>query len=106
MFLHIVFREPEAEKDLFHFPAVVSFALRQAEAAFVKDCIAGEFEMLLEMADAVIGRHGDGTGVRLKLAEQYLEERGFPVAIPADQADLFALVDIEAQIVEKDLSAE
>ena len=78
---------------------------RQGEAGFLQHGVLGEMDMLREMADGVAGGHGDRAGIGVLFVQDHAEERGFAVAVPADQPDPLARIDGKADAVEQELLA-
>ena len=62
-------------------------------------------DVLAEVADGQLLRHRDVAFVGRFLADDHAEERGLAGAVRADQADLFARVELEGGVDEEELLA-
>src|SRR5713101_9415472 len=83
--------------------------IAEASAAgdrFIEDGAARHFlDILAEVADGNLPRHGDGAFISRFLADDHAEERRLAGAVRPDQADLLARIELEGGVDEEDLLA-
>ena len=57
--------------------------------------------MLLEMADAIVSRDSDRSGVGLFFSQNEFKEGGFAVAVSSDQAQALTGIHLKSDVGEK-----
>ena len=65
-----------------------------------------EFKLLRQVADAQLAPAKDFARVRVHVARENLQQRGFPAAVATDETDLFSRRDREGHAFEQALIAE
>src|SRR5712691_11158611 len=71
---------------------------------FIEDGTARHlFDILAEVADRYLPRHGDGAFIGRFLADDHAEERRLAGAVRPDQADLLAGIELEGGVDEQHL---
>ncbi len=95
--------EPEAGQDLLDAPELVVRVGGDGPGGLGPDRVPGKADPLLDVADLVVPGLRDCPLVRLILADDHPEKGGLAVAVPADDADPLAAVDLEADGVEEPL---
>ena len=117
LFLHLA----EAREDLVHVVGLrgirhrvlqlFELVMQVADAAAARDRFVEHraarhlFDVLAEVADRQLLRHGDVALVRPLFARDHPEDRGLAGAVRPDQADLLTRIELERRVDEEDLLA-
>jgi hypothetical protein len=79
----------------------MGFFFGQAERRFLQDRRPGKVQVLLEMADTIVARDRDLSGVGLFLPKDESEESGFAVAVSSHQPETLAGVHLQVDVREQ-----
>src|SRR4026208_2093225 len=79
----------------------MEFFFRQSQSRFRQYRRLGKVQMLLEMADAIVSRDSDFSGVRIFLSQNKFKEGGLAVAVSTDQTQAIAGIHLKSDVSEK-----
>ena len=92
----LIAAETEAGKDLFSFPVVIFFGLRQCGCSFCQDSIMLELQFLTDVTDTVTFGYNNAAGVGVFFAQNHAKQSRFPMAVSAHNAQSLFCIEHKA----------